>query len=403
MSEVEALKQMARTEIDQMADALIAASDQMARESEIGHQEFKSVALLRGLLAQRGVSSEAVVAGMATAFRAELRGQRTRPRIVILAEYDALPEVGHGCGHNIIGTAAAGAFLALERVIGQLPGSVALFGTPCEESTAPNAGGKVLFAEAGMFDDVDAAIMVHPGTRTLLSMRSSLAARGFDFHFTGRAAHAAAKPHEGINALDAVILTFNGINALRQHVKPDVRIHGIITHGGAAANVVPAEASCRFRVRAMSTEYLEEVVQKVIRCAEGAALMTGATLQWREYANPYANLIPNKALNDVAAANLQQLGVTLDPEPAEGGLGSTDLGNVSHKTPATSISISITRDESVRGHSREFAAATVSDAGHAGLILAAKVLAMTAIDLIARPDVLAAIRAEWQQALQPKG
>ena len=400
--ENETLKRIVCAEVDRIGEELVAASDHLAHNPELGYQEFKSVASLRELLAKHGIAGETGIAGMPTALRAELPGGNPKPRIAILAEYDALPEIGHGCGHNIIGTSAVGAAIALHRVSGYLDGSAVLFGTPCEESTAPGAGGKVPMVVAGLFDDVDAAIMMHPGTQNLVAMQSSLAARGFDFEFTGRAAHAAARPYEGINALDAVILTFNGINALRQHVKPDVRIHGIITRGGGAANVVPAFASCRIRVRSESATYLDEVVQRVIRCAEGAALMSGATLQWREYANPYANFIPNKVLNDVARANLEKLGLAVDEEPYEPGMGSTDLGNVSFKTPAMYFRLAISTDKEVRGHSAEFAAATLTPQGHHALLNAAKALAMTAIDLIADPQALKTAREEWMRALDQR-
>lgn len=398
--DLQALKQRAGAQVDLLAGELIAASDDLAAHPETGHQEHRSAALLIALLKRHGIAGSPGTAGMATAFQAELPGGAPRPRIAILAEYDALPEVGHGCGHNIIGTAAIGAAIALRRVIGDLPGSAVLFGTPCEESTAEGAGGKAPMVTAGLFDDVDAAIMTHPGGQNLITMKSSLAARGFEFEFTGRAAHAAAKPHEGINALDAVILTFNGINALRQHVKPDVRIHGIVLNGGAAANIVPAFASCRFRVRSESGDYLNQVVEKVIRCAEGAALMTGATLKWREYAHPYLNFVPNAALNQIARDNLQALGLTIDEQPRDPGLGSTDFGNVSQRTPACCFNLGITDNPEVRGHSQEFAAATITPLGHQSIINAAKGLAMMAIDLIGRPELLRAVKAEWAQAIE---
>jgi len=256
--------------------------------------------------------------------------------------------------------------------------------------------------EAGLFDDVDAAIMMHPGTLNMISTRSSLAARGFDFEFTGRTSHAAARPWDGINALDAVLLTYNGINALRQHVKPDVRIHGIVTHGGGAANVVPGFASCRFRVRSESLDYLDEVVEKVIRCAEGAALMTGATLNWKEYANPYANYIPNRTLADLGTAIMEALGITIDGPPTEPGMGSTDFGNVSHKTPCATLRLAI-GDEGMRGHSREFAEATLTQRGHDAIINAAKAMAMMAVHLICEPETLSTARAEWEKAVAERG
>ncbi|NLS79901.1 MAG: M20 family metallopeptidase [Chloroflexi bacterium] len=398
MVSAQSMKERVSAEVDRLARELVKASDYLAAHPEIGYQEYESSALLRNTLDRHGIRSEAGTAGMPTAFRAELPGQSARPRIALLAEYDALPGIGHGCGHNIIATSTIGAAIALRSVMKELPGSVVLLGTPCEESTAEGAGGKIPMVSQGLFDQVDAAIMMHPGTLNMVSTASSLAARGFDFEFFGRAAHAAAKPHEGINALDAVIQTYNGVNALRQHLRPDVRIHGIITNGGAAANVVPEYASCRFRVRSESVSYLEEVVQKVIHCAEGAALMAGATFKWTEYANPYHNYIANEALARLGRAALREAGVKLDEVPEERGMGSTDFGNVSHKTPCVTLRLSI-GDLSLRSHSAEFAAATLTPRGHQSIIDAAKAMAFMAVELIANPALLQEAHKEWEAAM----
>ena len=246
------------------------AADWIHAHPEIGHQEVQAAQRLTELLQKAGIESEMGTAGMATAFKAEL-GSQARPRVAILAEYDALPGLGHGCGHNLIGTSAIGAGLALKDVIQDLVGSVWVLGTPAEESAAPNAGGKVHMVKAGVFDDVDAAIMFHPATETAITPDRSLAARGFEFFFHGRAAHAAGAPEEGLNALDAVVLFYNAISMLRQQVRSDVRVHGIILSGGAAANIIPDYAAIRYRTRADDSEYLAEVVERVVACAEGAA------------------------------------------------------------------------------------------------------------------------------------
>ena len=402
MPTVEELKRIVCAEVDRIADELIAVSDHLFHHPELGYEEFESVALLRQTLEKHGVASQAGVAGMPTGFQADLAGKSPRPRIAILGEYDALPEIGHGCGHNIIGTSAVGAAIALKEVIADLPGSAVLFGTPCEESTAEGAGGKVPMVQQGLFDEVDASIMMHPSTQNIMSIRAPLAARGFDMEFFGKPAHAAAAPHKGINALDAVIQTFNSINALRQHLKPDVRIHGIITYGGGAVNVVPAYATCRFRVRSVSASYRDEVVEKVLRAAEAAAQASGATFKYKEYANPYDNFVPNHALNDVLKANLEALGIPMDTEPREEGRGSTDYGSVSQRMPASCAALSIAGEE-VHGHSGEFAEATTTEIGHQTLLNAAKSMAMTIIDLIADPALLDTAKAEWTEAVATLG
>src|SRR5215831_13664407 len=298
------LKQRVCDVIDRRAGELREAADWIHAHPEIGHQEVQAAQRLCDLLRGAGVEVETGTAGMSTAFRAELSGtDGRRPCVAILAEYDALPGLGHGCGHNLIG-----AGLALLEVMPELPGSVLVLGTPAEESAAPNSGGKVHMVNAGVFDDVDAAIMFHPATETVMTLDRSLAARGFEFFFHGRAAHAAGAPEDGINALDAVVMLYNGISVLRQQLRSDARVHGIILTGGAAANIIPDYAAIRYRTRADDTEYLEDVVQRVIACAEGAARATGCRLEWKEYMPGYENTMPNSVLLELMVANLRSLG-----------------------------------------------------------------------------------------------
>src|SRR5438552_2979936 len=328
-------------------------------------------------------------AGMATAFKAELGGKSSkRPRVAILAEYDALPGLGHGCGHNLIGTSAIGAGLALSEVIPELEGSVWVLGTPAEESAAPNSGGKVHMVNAGIFSDVDAAIMFHPGTETAVTLDSSLAARGFEFSFHGKAAHAAGSPEEGINALDAVVNLYTAVSMLRQQMRSDVRIHGIILHGGAAANIIPDYAAIRYRTRANDSAYLAEVVERVVACAEGAARATGCRLEWQEYMPGYENTMPNSVLQELMVDNLRSLGLEVSTQRRRSGRGSTDFGNVSRRVPGVEARIAITDDWDVPGHSIGFREAAGSDQGKQAMLNAAKSLAMTAIDLLSDPEHL---------------
>src|SRR5690606_37018807 len=191
----------------------------------------------------------------------------------------------------------------------QLPGRVVVLGCPAEESAVPDAGGKIPLVEQGYFDDVDAAIMIHPGTEDFVPYDSTLVAYGLLFEFHGKPAHAAAAPHDGINALDAMIQLFNNVGLLRQQLRPDVRIHGIITHGGGAPNVIPPYTAARFRIRAADPVYAREVVDKVVRCAEAGALATGARLEWRQYIKPYQNMITNHVVGDTIARNMVQIGI----------------------------------------------------------------------------------------------
>jgi amidohydrolase len=387
--QVRKLKDRVCQAIDRRAAELIETADWIHAHPEIGHQEVEASRRLSGLLQAAGIPVEMGTAGMATAFKAELGGEKAaRPRVAILAEYDALPGLGHGCGHNLIGTSAVGAGLALSEVIPELNGSIWVLGTPAEESAAPNSGGKVHMVNAGVFEDVDAAIMFHPGTETAVTMDRSLAARGFEFYFHGRAAHAAGAPDEGINALDAVVLTYNAISVMRQQVRSDVRIHGIILSGGAAANIIPDYAALRYRVRADDSAYLAQIVERVVACAEGAATATGCRLEWKEYMPGYENTMPNKVLLELMTANLRALGVRVNNERRRTGRGSTDFGNVSRRVPGIEARIAITEQLDTPGHSVEFREAAGSDLGRRAMLTAAKGLAMTAVDLLTDRDHL---------------
>jgi amidohydrolase len=389
MADVEALKRRACEAVDRWAGELVETADWIHANPELGHQELQASKRLADILGTAGASVEMGTAGMETAFKAVLSGSSEGPTIAVLAEYDALPKLGHGCGHNLIAASALGAGLALSEVLGELPGSVWVLGTPAEESAAPNAGGKVHMVRAGVFDEVDASIMFHPAAETTLTNERSLAARGFEFYFHGKAAHAAGAPEEGINALDAVVAMYNAVSMLRQQVKPDVRIHGIILAGGAAANIIPDHAAIRYRTRSDDADYLEEVVQRVVACAEGAARATGCRLEWNEYMPPYENTVPNAVLMRLMKANLEALGLDVKSSRRRTSRGSTDFGNVSRVVPGVEARIAITEHWDVPGHSVEFEKAAGTDRGRQAMLTAAKGLAMTAIDLLGQPDLLA--------------
>jgi amidohydrolase len=401
-NDLQELKRRVCEAVDRHASALIETADWIWAHPEIGHQEVEASRRLAGLLEGAGIPVEVGTAGMATAFKAALPNGdgAPRPRVAILAEYDALPGLGHGCGHNLIGTSAIGAALALREVSSQLPGSVWVLGTPAEESAAPNSGGKVHMVNAGVFEEVDAAIMFHPATETAVTLDRSLAARGFEFYFHGRAAHAAGAPEEGVNALDAVVLFYNAISMLRQQVRSDVRIHGIILSGGAAANIIPDYAAIRYRTRADDSEYLADVVERVVACAEGAAKATGCRLEWKEYMPGYENTLPNPVLMELMVANLQRLGLEVTTSRRRAGRGSTDFGNVSRRVPGIEARIAITEQIDVPGHSVEFREAAGSERGRQAMLAAAKGLAMTALDLLVEPDNLRRAKSAFENDLQ---
>lgn len=397
--EVLALKDQVIREVERIAPQLIETSDWMADNPEIGLQEYKASARLTDMLEEYGASVDRGIAGLPTAFEARLPGNNPDQdgKVAIIAEYDALADVGHGCGHNIIATAAIGAGIALSTLAGKLPGSVVVLGTPAEESGVPNAGGKIPVLDHGHFAGVDAAIMIHPMTEDAISLNSSLVAHGLEFEFHGRAAHAAANPQEGRNALDAMLIFFNSVGLLRQQVRSDARIHGVITYGGGAPNVIPPYTSCRFRVRGTEADYCEELVRRIVACAEAGAMAAGCTVEWREYLRPYLNMIPSHTLGASFRENLEALGRDVMDERPNGGSGSTDFGNVSQIVPAVTANLGICGPEA-GWHSKEVAAATKTERGHAAILAGAKSMAMTAIDLLVNPELRAQAKEEHARA-----
>jgi amidohydrolase len=394
-NDASALKEFTSAHVDALAEELSYAWRTIWENPEIGLQERKASALLADTLSRHGLNVERGIAGLETAFRSDFGS--TGPRIAILAEYDALPGIGHGCGHNIIATSALGASLALAALGDRLPGSIRLLGTPAEESAVEGAGGKVPVAREGHFSGADAAIMIHPGGRTMAALRPSLAARSMKVEFHGKAAHAAGAPHEGINALDAVLLTFNGINALRQQVRSDVRIHGVITHGGEAPNVIPPYTAARIRCRARDAEYLAELYERVLACAEGAAKATGCRLEWTEDVYPYHNTVANHAIGELLERNLTALGLSIDQLDENSGGGSTDFGNVSHTLPSCHAGLAIC-PPNTPGHSNAMREAAGSPAGLKAALDGAKLLAHTAIDLMTDGVTLEQAKAEFAKA-----
>lgn len=386
------LKQRVIAAVDAMRDDLIQISTALHANPEIAFEEFQSAGLLCDTLEKHGFTVARGVGGLETAFRAEAKGNGAGPTIAILAEYDALREIGHACGHNIIGTAAVAAGIAARTVLDQLPGRVVVIGTPAEEG----GGGKIKLLEREVFREVDAAMMVHPSSYTLTT-RASLASNRLKIEFAGKASHAAGSPEDGINALEAVILTFNNINALRLHLKPDARVHGIITDGGKAVNIIPDYAAARFSVRAKTQPYADQILGRVIQCAEGAASATGAQLQYTVTPG-YRDIAPNRVMARLFAENWRAIGVEVhEPRPNER-MGSTDMGNVSHALPAIHPYIAIAPD-GTPGHSIEFREAAISPDGHAGLLNAAKGLAMTTIDLMGDPQLMQQVKQEFAKTV----
>jgi amidohydrolase len=388
MNDLSALKDRVCREVDGARDEFVALSRRIHQNPELGLEERQAAEWLGTLLRDAGFSVERPIAGLSTAFRADVRGERARPHVALLAEYDALAGLGHACGHNLICMASVGAAVGLRRAVPALPGMLTVLGTPAEETS----GGKIVMVEHGVFEGIDAAMMFHPSRNTWWT-RGALAAQSLLVKFHGKPAHAAAMPEKGINALNALLLTYHAIDSLRQHVPSDVRIHGIITKGGDAPNVVPAYAEGDFLVRAAARATMMDVMQKVKRCAEGAAAQTGARVEF-EQGLVYAERYNNRVLADLFAGNMARLGIEGDPPPREGGVGSSDIGNVSMVCPTIHPYLKIADD--VSGHTVEFREAAASPRGYDAMLAAAKGLAMTALDVFYRPEIVTAMWDEFR-------
>ena len=387
--DIERLKAKVSSEIDSQHHQLSELSLKIHSNPELAFQEVKAAGWLTRYLEENGFALERGICELPTAFKASYG--KGRPAIAILAEYDALPNLGHACGHNLIATSAVSAGVASKVVISQFGGSILVIGTPAEEGY----GGKIIMADEGAFKNLDIAMMVHPGTDDNAITRA-LACQNLDIEFFGKAAHAAARPEAGINALEAMLQSFAAINSLRQHIKSTARIHGIITDGGEAANIVPAHSAGTFMVRAEDDTYLDELKQKVLNCFIAASIASGARLEYKWSDVRYASMRNNLALAQLFVQNMQSLGRRINLSAPANSFGSTDMGNVSQLVPSIHPHVSIAAKE-IAIHSSQFALAAASETGIKGMLDAAKALAMTVVDLVANPEALSKVKEEFEQ------
>jgi len=379
--------------IDKRREALVSLSLAIHAKPELAYQEHEASLRLSEFLEGDGFRVTRGYCGVETAYRGDAKGKKDGPRVAILAEYDALADLGHGCGHNLIAMIGTAAAVGVREVIEELPGSVAAIGTPAEEG----GGGKVALIRAGGFDDVDAAMMIHPTSGRSLAGRHSLASNRVVVEYFGKAAHAASQPDQGINALDAMIQLFNGVNAMRQQLRSDARVHGIIAKGGSAANVIPEHTVGRFSVRALDRRYQQEVLRRFVACAEGAATATGTTVKVSVDENAgYENMVFSTPMAERWAVHLRSLGVNVFDARDDERVGSTDMGNVMQVLPAIHPYIAIS-DQTIPGHSTAFRDHAATREALDRALIAAKALALTAIDVLADTEVLAKARAEFDE------
>ena len=391
LSGLQAAKTQACAVVDELAGDLVAVSHQLHAYPELAWHERHSAALLASALDRGGLRTEVGAYGLPTSFAG--RAGTGGPLVVICCEYDALPELGHACGHNVIAAAGLGAGLALAALADRLGGRVTVLGTPAEEG----GGGKIVLAGRRAFADADAALLAHPSSNEVV-MPPINANSTIEVVMVGRAAHASMHPEQGVNALDALVLGYMGVAALRQHLVPTDKVHGIVTDGGSSPNVVPDRAAGRFMVRSADQAGLRPLRRRVLGCFQAGADAAGAGMRSRTVGPEYAEMWHNLPLAAAWAANAVRLGRrlgragTVPPTTA----GSTDMGNVSQLVPAIHPKLAISPPD-VNQHSPGFAVWAARPAADRAVIDAAKALAMTTIDVWLRPELRAAMRAAFDE------
>lgn len=374
--------------VDELLPSLQSVSAQIHAKPELCFEEEFAHDLLVSQLESRGVAVQRSAFGAKTGFCGEF-GDQSKPKVAIVLEYDALPGIGHGCGHNIIASAGLGAALALASLQGDCPVSVRVLGTPAEEG----GGGKIVMARHGAFDGVSAAMMIHPADRDLVRM-DAIAIQELRANYLGKAAHAAAAPHEGRNALDAAVLGYNAIAALRQHIRPTERLHGIFTNGGDKPNIVPSQAETLWYVRSDTLATLAPLRSRVEAALTGGATACGCTvdLRWQDFA--YADMRDNPSLCDGFGEIASKLGREMETPSLESRVvGSTDMGNVSYLVPSIHPMVAIT-DPGTPLHTEDFARAAVGDRATEAIRFGAIAMAQLAVRIGLDPNLLAGITAE---------
>ncbi|MCB1257864.1 MAG: M20 family metallopeptidase [Microthrixaceae bacterium] len=372
-------KELAFSTIDAQSETLIGVSQSIFANPELGFEEHFAHDLLASTLDRNGFDVTRSAFGLQTAFCATVGTDG--PEIGVICEYDALPGLGHACGHNVIAAAGLGAAIGLAPLATKLGGRLRVLGTPAEEG----GGGKEFMIRAGAFDGLTAAMMVHPADHNLPTMKT-LAFQGLVANYTGRAAHAAASPHLGANALDAAVLGYNAVAALRQHIRPAERIHGIFTKAGDKPNIVPAEAEAVWYIRAATTAHLEELKPRVLSCLEAGATAAGCELEITWLDPPYGEMVDNSSLLALYASNADLVARTFDSEAPEV-VGSTDMGNVSQVVPSIHPMIAVA-PPGVSIHTEEFAVHAGGESGDRAVIDGAKAMAATVIDCWADPGAI---------------
>ncbi|VAX24185.1 N-acyl-L-amino acid amidohydrolase [hydrothermal vent metagenome] len=376
------VKRKIREAVDELAGRIIALNKSIFDNPETCFKERESVKLITSQLRAESFEITAPFAGVKTAFKAVSREKPAKPKIALIAEYDALPELGHACGHSMIAASAFGAAAAIKRAVGDHPGELLVIGTPAEEG----GGGKIKMIKNSGFKGVDAALMAHPSNKTRVVARM-YAISHLQLTFLGKAAHAAAFPDKGVNALDAGVLFYNGISAMRQQLNGQARIHGIFTHGGDAPNIIPEKVVMDFYVRALDRKYFETLIKKVAQCARGAAKAVGCKVKIKKIGHTYDPFYPSYPIGNAFRANMKTLNIAEDRFGETEEIGSSDIGALSLVTPTLHPEYAVGKKTDIN-HSRDFLKAVVSPKGTAAMLAMTKALAMTTYDLMTDAKLL---------------
>ncbi|MBN2875868.1 MAG: M20 family metallopeptidase [Spirochaetales bacterium] len=389
MDRYERLIQVIDAAIDARAAEAVALSDAMAADPEISEQEFRSSKAHVDFLQKSGFAVEYPFYGLPTAYNGTIVTGKNG-RVSLLAEYDALPGIGHACGHNVHGAMSLLAGAGLAPVMPELGGELWVTGTPAEETN----GAKITMAAGGLFDDVDLALMIHSTNRNCRVRYRCLAMDGIEFRFKGKTSHAAASPWDGRNALNGAQLFFHAIDMMRQHVRPDVRMHGIYTDGGKACNIVPEAATVHFYFRSPHRVQLNAILEKAYNAAKGAAMATETEVEYSSFELPFDELVPNDSAETMMENVYREMGVSFGP--GSGPEGSSDVGNVSQHCPTLQPTLPII-DELYSLHTREFAEATVGPMAHQAIVTGAKILARASLKAFLDPDLRLAMRKDMEK------
>ncbi len=345
--------------------------------------------LMVNCLADAGFKTETPYAGLKTAFKASRSNGKPGPTIALIAEYDALPGIGHACGHNMIAASAYGAAVAISKAAPDFPGKLLVIGTPAEEG----GGGKVKMINKRAFDGVDAAIMTHPSNKTRVICRMYAIAE-LEFTFLGKAAHAAAFPDRGVNALDAGVLFYNAVSTLRQQMRDEARVHGIFTHGGDAPNIIPERIVMDFFIRSLDRKYFRELVKKIIATARASAKSAGCTVKIKRKGHEYEPFYPSRPMGEAFRRNMKTIGVKEDGFNETDEIGSSDIGNLSLVAPTLHPEYAVGA-KSATNHSREFLTAVTSKQGISAMLDMTRAMAMTVYDLLTDKKLMAQVKAEF--------